>query len=354
MKKALLYGSMVIAAIVLIFWKLNANKKENNERTQIVKESNNGAVPVLTATVAPTKFDQNILANGTFAPVHEIEFPSEVSGRITELYVKEGSVVKKGQLLARIDNEVANADLQSAKAGLSQAKVDKERYEKAFQSGGVTQKQMDDMKLQYDNAAAKYTAARRKVDDSYIKAPISGTINNKMVEVGAYLSPGTKMFEIVDVSKLKLVVAVPELQVVQLQNGQEVKVTSNVFPEVVYNGKITFIASKGDNSMNYPVEVEVTNVAGKEVKAGMYGTANFMLPEQKDAILIPRTAFYGGVNSNSIFVFENGTAKTRKVIAGRIMGDKVEIRDGLKEGETVITSGQVNLADGVKVTMQKQ
>lgn len=352
MKKALLYGSIVIVAFVLIAWKLNSNKKENAKQTEIVKEGNTGVVPVLVQKISLTEPDQNFLANGNFAPVHEIQLLSEISGRIKELYVKEGSVVKQGQVLARVDNEVINADLQSARSSLSQAKVDKERYEKAFQSGGVTQKQVDDMKVQYENAEAKYVAARRKVDDSYIKAPISGTINAKYVEVGSYLALSTKLFEIVDINRLKLAVTVPEAQVVNLQNGQNVVVTSNVFPEANYNGKISFIAAKGDNSMNYPVEIEVTNIAGKELKAGMYGTANFEMPKQQPSIFVPRTAFYGGVNSNLVFVFDNGVAKTRKVVAGRILGDKVEVRDGLKEGETVITSGQVNLADGVKVSIQ--
>jgi RND family efflux transporter MFP subunit len=160
------------------------------------------------------------------------------------------------------------------------------------------------------------------------------------------------MFDIVDVSRLKLKVTVPEQQVIHLQLGDKVEVTSNVFPEVKYTGKITFIAAKGDNTLSYPVEMEVINVSGKTLRAGMYGTANFAMPKQDPAILVSRTSFVGGVNSNQIYVMENNTAKVRKVVAGRIYGDKVEIREGLKEGETVITGGQINLTDGSKVTVQ--
>ncbi|HTN44842.1 MAG TPA: efflux RND transporter periplasmic adaptor subunit [Flavipsychrobacter sp.] len=353
MKKILLYSALTLVAIVLIFWKLNDNKKKNAAKTAIVKESSSGAVPVLTQQVRVTSFDPQFIANGNFEPVREINFLSEISGRITSLSVKEGSKVGIGSILARVDNEVLNAELQSSRSSLEQARLDRDRFIKAFETGGVTQKQVDDMKLQYATAEARYTAARRKVEDTYIKSPISGTINNKFVEVGTYLTAGTKMFEIVDISHLKLVVNVPEAQVVQLSNGQEVNVTTNVFPEVVYKGKVTFIAAKGDASLNYPVEIEVSNVSGRELKAGMYGTANFQLPEQPSMMLIPRSAFYGGVNSNTIFVLENGKAVTKKVVSGRVMGDKVEIRSGLSVGETVITSGQVNLVDGTAVTIQK-
>ncbi|NSL89289.1 efflux RND transporter periplasmic adaptor subunit [Chitinophaga sp. Mgbs1] len=352
MKKFIIWGLVTIGAVVLIMWKLNANKKANEAKTEFVKESNTGAVPVLVQKVTRNAFAQGFLANGNFAPVRELSYLAETSGRITRLLVDEGSIVKQGQAIAYIDGQIVNTDLQSAKANLDQLKVDKERYEAAFQTGGVTKKQVDDAKLQYDIAKTHYEAAGRRVSDTYVKAPISGIINKKYIEQGAYLSPGTKMFDIVDVSRLKLAVAVPEGQVVTLSKGQKVKVTSNVFPETSYEGTITFIAAKGDNSLNYPVEMEVNNVAGKQLKAGMYGTAHFESPETSQAIFIARTAFIGGVNSNEIYIMEGNVAKKRKVISGRILGDQVEIREGLNEGDVVITTGQINLTEGAAVTVQ--
>ncbi|CAL1521226.1 efflux RND transporter periplasmic adaptor subunit [Chitinophaga sp. MM2321] len=352
MKKFIIWGVVTIGAVVLIMWKLNANKKANEAKTAFVKESNTGAIPVLIQKVSRNDFSQGFLANGNFAPIRELSYMAEAAGRITRLLVDEGSVVTQGQAIAYIDGQIVNTDLESAKANLAQLKVDKERYESAFQTGGVTQKQMDDARLQYDIAKTRYEAAGRRVSDTYVKAPISGVINKKYIEQGAYLSIGNKMFDIVDVSRLKLAVAVPEGQVVELKKGQRVKVTSTVFPETSYDGTITFIAAKGDNSLNYPVEMEVSNVAGKPLKAGMYGTAHFESPESAQTIFVARTAFVGGVNSNEVYVMEGNVAKIRKVVAGRIIGDQVEIREGLNEGDTVITSGQINLSEGATVVVQ--
>lgn len=354
MKKILLYSAVVIAAIALIMWKLKSNQKHNAERTAIVKESTSGAVPVLTEAAARTSFDPTFQANGSFAAVQQINFSAESPGRITELMVKEGSVVRAGQVLARIDNQVASADLDNAEAAVSAARRDMDRYEKALASGGVTQKQVDDMKLQYQSASARLAQARKSAQNTLLKSPIDGVINAKFVELGTYLAAGTKLFEIVNISRLKLQVNVPENQVVQIHVGQEVPVTTNVFPEVTYKGKITFIAAKGDETLNYPVEIEVTNVSGKELKAGMYGTAVLDLPKREPALLISRSAFYAGVSNNLIFVAENGKAVSRKVTSGSIYGDKVEVREGLKEGEQVITSGQVNLVEGTAVSLQKK
>ncbi|UYQ92749.1 efflux RND transporter periplasmic adaptor subunit [Chitinophaga horti] len=352
MKKVIIYGLITIGALALIMWKLSANKKENTEKTEFVKQSNTGEVPVLVEKAARTEFDRQFAANGNFAPVRELTYLSETSGRITKLLVDEGAFVSQGQMLARVDDELLNTDLKSNEVSLKQLKVDMERNEAALKNGGVTQKQYDDAKLQYELAIAKVESASRRVKDTYVKAPIQGTINKKYVELGSYLTPGTKMFDIVDVSRLKLAVSVPEAQVINLKVGQTVKVTSNVYPEVNYTGKITFIASKGDNTLNYPVEMEISNVSGKPLKAGMYGTALFEMPKMEPAMLVSRAAFVGGVNSNTVYVMEGNTAKLRKVVAGRIFGDRVEIRDGLNEGETVITSGQINLTDGAKVTVQ--
>lgn len=353
MKKILIWGTLTIAAVVLIMWKLDANKKANEAKTEFVKQSNNGEVPVLVEKVAKSDFSQGFQSNGNFTPVRELTYLAETTGRITKLLVDEGSVVHQGQIIAHVDGEIPGTDLAAAKTNLEQLKVDKERYEAAFKTGGVTKKQVDDATLQYELQKTKYEAASRRVGDTYIKAPISGVINKKYIEQGAYLSPGNKMFDIVDVSRLKLAVSVPEFQVVNLKEGDKVKVTSNVFPEMNYEGRVTFIAAKGDNTLNYPVEMEVLNNTGKQLRAGMYGTAHFEMKEALPTIMVARTAFVGGVNSNQVYIMQNNTAKLRKVVAGRIYGDKVEIREGLNEGETVITSGQINLVDGVKVTVQK-
>lgn len=352
MKKFIIWGVVTIGAVVLIMWKLNANKKANEAKTEFVKQSNIGDIPVLVQKVTRNDFSQGFLANGNFAPVRELSYLAETAGRITKLLVDEGSVVRQGQPIAYIDAQIVSTDLESAKANLNQLKVDKERYENAFQTGGVTQKQVDDARLQYDIAKTKYEAASRRVSDTYVKAPISGIINKKYIEQGAYLSIGNKMFDIVDVSRLKLAVSVPEGQVVTLKTGQKVAVTSNVFPETNYDGTITFIAAKGDNSLNYPVEMEVSNVRGKDLKAGMYGTAHFVDPNADKTIFIARTAFIGGVNSNEIYIMDGKVAKKRKVVSGRIIGDQVEVREGLNEGDTVITSGQINLTEGATVAVQ--
>lgn len=351
MKKVIIYVGICVAAVIIIIWKLQSNKHKNEEQTVRVRENLSGAVPVQVDTIALSSFDQQFTANGNFEALKQIELTSEVTGRISELYVREGSVVKPGQVLAKVDNEILNADRIAAQAKLTQSKQDLARYEQALASGGVTQKQVDDMRLQMETAQAQFVEANKKLNNAMVKSPVGGVINERFVETGTYLAPGNKLFDIVDISKLKLAVKVSEYQVIRLKTGEKVKVTASVYPEATYEGNISFIAAKGDASLNYTVEIEIKNIPGKELKAGMYGTANFTPPSQGEALLIPRAAFQGGINSNQIFLADNGKAKLHRVVAGRTYGSLVEIREGLKEHDIVITSGQINLADGTAIVV---
>jgi membrane fusion protein (multidrug efflux system) len=127
-----------------------------------------------------------------------------------------------------------------------------------------------------------------------------------------------------------------------------------VYPDQTFSGKITFIAPKADSSLNFPVEIEITNNASNDLKAGMYGTAKFASSQQKQTLtVVPRNAFIGSVSSNQVFAVENGVAKLKTVAAGRILGDEVEIISGLSDGEMVIVTGQINLQDGSTVEIIK-
>ncbi|GAA4784702.1 efflux RND transporter periplasmic adaptor subunit [Olivibacter ginsenosidimutans] len=352
MKRTIFTIVIVVGILALIGWILINNKKENQAKTDIVAKGT-GAVIVRTATVSKSPLNLDFSANGNFAAWQDLSLLAENSGRITQILVDEGAHVNKGQVLARIDDKYLSLALQTAKDNLSKLKTDQQRYESSFKTGGVTKAQLDEINLNVRNAENQFQEAQRRLADSYVKAPIAGIINKRNIEVGAYVSPGTALFDIVDVSRLKLLVNANELQVVNLKLGDQVKITSTVFPDNVFSGKISFIAAKSDNTLNYPVEIRVENSSNQQLKAGMYGTATFELPKQEPTIIIPRGAFVGSVSSNEVFILENGnTAKLRKVTAGRNLGEQVEILSGLKEGEVIITSGQINLVDGTEVKPQ--
>lgn len=351
--KKLIYIVIGIAVIALIAFILTNNKKKNEAETAVVAQKN-AAVAVRIDTVATKEVSTDFIANGNFEPLQTLNFSAENSGRVVRVMVEEGSRVRIGQTLAVIEGERLSVDVQSAEAAYQNALADNQRYENAFQTGGVTKQQLDQAKLALSNAKARLTQARINFGDATIKSSINGIVNKKMVEPGSVVSPGTPLFELVNVSKLKLRVTVGEQQIARLKVGSTVAVASSVFPDKEFSGIITFIAPVADETLNFPVDIEIANT-GDDLKAGMYGTARFSANEsgKTQVRVVPRSAFVGSVSSNQIFVVKDSTATMAKVIAGRVFGDQVEILQGLNDGDIVVTSGQINLTDGTRVSIIK-
>lgn len=354
MKKNITIVLVIVAVLAVIGYVLTKNKEENKAKTDIVAQ-NNAAVSVKTTQVKTEAISLDFMANGNFEPIQELTFSAEKSGKVISVLVKEGDYVNVGQTLVIVRSDFVDVNAQTAKASYDNAKADYARYENAFKTGGVTKQQLDQAKLALTNAGANLKQANINVGDTRVKAPIKGFINKKYIEPGSILTgmPASAMFDIVNVSKLKLKVTVNETQVASLKTGSPVTVSASVFPDKVFTGKIIFIAAKADESLNFAVEIEITNSADNNLKAGMYGTANFGSKQTQELKVVPRNAFVGSVNGNQVFVVENGKAKLKKVVSGKILGEQVEIVDGLSDGEAVITTGQINLQDGSLVEVIK-
>lgn len=354
MKKKFIYIIAIVAIIALIAYVLT-NNKAKNENEQAVVSLKNSTVAVRVETVSTGKIDQEFVANGTFQPSQELKFSAENSGRVVKVLVDEGSAVRIGQTLAIIKGDKLSVDVTNARAAYQNAVSDAQRYENAFKTGGVTKQQVDQSKVTLANAKAQLDQASISLGDATIKSTINGIVNKRMIEPGSVVSPGTELFELVNTAKLKLAVTVPEGQIPSLKIGSTVKVKASVYPDKSFTGKVTFIAAKADASLNFPVEIEIANNPNNEIKAGMYGTAEFVPAGagSGDILAISRTAFVGGVNAGQVFIVKDSAASMRKVTPGRVLGSKVEILGGLQDGETIVTSGQINLTEGAKVSIIK-
>lgn len=349
---------IIITLLVLVVfggavaWKLSKNKQENQAKVDVVNAAD-GAVLVKTATAETRSIDLDFTANGNFVPNQDLEFSSEVMGRITSIRVKEGDRVAKGQILATVDDKYLSLDMQNADEQYQKLLVDKTRLENALKTGGVTQAQVDEINLAVKNAQNGISQLQKRIGDVHIKAPISGVINKKHIELGSYAAPGVKLFDIVDVSSLKLTVNVNEKQVVQLKKGDKVDIKIPVFPDKTFSGYVSFISVKADNSLNFPIEIKLNAAGASEVKSGMYASAQFNFEKSAPVLTVPRTAFVGSVRNGEVYIVNGKTVKLKKVTPGSIFGDYVEILGGLNEGETVVIAGQINLQDGVTIEIQK-
>ena len=352
MKKVVITGIVVIAALAGIMYVLNKNKATADMQTQIVAEKN-ASVMVRVEPVEFKEVNGQYIANGVFMPKQDVKISTETPGVVSKVYVSEGSFVKAGQILAVVKSDKQNVGVSNAQAVFNNAKAEVARFESAYATGGVTKQQLDNIKLQLVNAKNNLENAKITASDVNITASFSGIVNKKNIEPGSYVNPGQEVFEIVNVSTLKLRVNVDEKNVGSLKIGQAVKVESPVLAGKSFTGKITFIAPKADASLNFPVDLEIQNNPDNELRAGMYGNAYFGDSQMANVLVVSRNAFVGSVSSNEVYVYRDGKAYLTKVTIGRTYGDFVEVTSGLKAGEQVIVSGQINLVNETVVEIIK-
>ncbi|HLV52073.1 MAG TPA: efflux RND transporter periplasmic adaptor subunit, partial [Flavobacterium sp.] len=293
------------------------------------------------------------IANGTFAPKQEVKISAETPGLVTRVLVDEGSRVSAGQTLAIIKSDQQNVNVANAQAMFNNAQTEVARFESAYATGGVTKQQLDQVKLQLENAKNNLKSAQITAGDVNVKASFAGIVNKKNIEPGSYVNPGMELFEVVNVSTLKLQVNVDEKHIGSLKTGQTIKVESPVIANQEFAGKISFIAPKADASLNFPVELEIQNNSSNDLRAGMYGNAYFGDSQMANVLVIPRNAFVGSVSSNQVFIYKDGKAVLTKVVSGRTFGEYIEVISGIENGTQVITSGQINLTDGTAVEIIK-
>ena len=182
MKKIIITVVVIAASLGIIAYVLTNNKKENEAKTAIVAEKN-ATISVRTDVVKTEEVSLDFVSNGNFEPVQELKFSAEKSGKITKILAKEGDYVSVGQTLAIVRSDVVNVNAQNANAIYQNAVADYNRFENAFKTGGVTKQQLDQAKLQMVTAKSQLTQANINVGDTRIKAPISGFINKKHIEV---------------------------------------------------------------------------------------------------------------------------------------------------------------------------
>lgn len=329
---------------------LSGNKAKNQEQVDKVAQTNS-SVFVRAAKVGYQSLNQDFSVNGNFIAKTQTNIAAEMGGQVVALYVKEGSYVSAGQTIAKLKGDKLNVNLGNAQANLDNAIAALNRYEAAYKTGGVTALQLDQARLQVKNARAQVQSANLNSGDTTVRSKVSGIVNQKMIEVGAVINPGTPIVELVDISQVKLKVEVDEALVSKLSLGQIVKVQPSI-AEGTVDGRITFIAPASTGALKFPVEITVTNT-GNKLKAGMYGTALFNQGGTGRALVVPREAFVGSVSQNQIFVIKGDQVELVTVQSGANYGDKVEIIAGLKEGDQVVTSGQINLITGSKITVIK-
>ncbi len=350
--RRIIIGLLALAVVAFMAWKLYGNKKEINHAAAFKEKIENIQVDVIEAKKVPLGEEKRYL--GVLSPFREVELGSETVGKIVEQYVEEGDRVQKGQLLAKVDDELLKIKLTTEEAQLEKAATDMARFENLSKEEATSDMTLKQMQLAHKVAESQVKSTRDQIEKTNIKAPFSGVLTSKTFEAGTVISRDAKLGTISDVSSLKMSVMIPENEINLLKIGQKVAIFSDAVPNQTFTGEITLISVKADDSHNYKVEATVTQADKSGLKAGMYASLAVSISYADEGILIPRSALVGSVKSPQVFRVVDGKAALGNVSIAETFGDQIRISQGLNEGDWVVTSGQVNLSDGISVQANKK
>jgi len=343
---------MATIALVLGFYSCNKAKSGGqNSETGTIATSYSVSIVKASKKEVTDSFSQV----GTIVAYNDVAIVSETSGRIVKVTAEVGDYKPAGSMLVEVDSELREAAYKAANVSYEKAKKDLERYEALYKEGSVSDSQIEQARWSYQAAESQYIVARRQLRDTKITTPISGIVTARYVNIGSMVMgapQSTPIANVVDISRLKVKVSVSEKDVIRLKVGEPVEVTTDVFPEDVFQGSIFSISSKGDDGHTYPVEVVLKN-SKQQLKAGMFGRVMFTPKSAGNLIIVPRACIVGSIKNASLYVVENDKAKLRSVVTGKEAGTDIEVLSGLQEGEQVVLNGQNNLSDNAPVIIRK-
>lgn len=338
--------------IALITYKLFTNKKELNKKNQPAPVIAI-AIPVKTAVAKEQSLEVSIVKTGYIAPFREVKAIATANGTLQQVRFNLGDQVYKGQVLAVIDTRALALDLQNAMSAATKLEKDLEVYTELLKGKAATQDKVNEVRQNYLDAVNKVDQLRKEVADADIKAPNEGIVSAKPLEQGVWITAGTEVVTIVDLSKAKVRVNLTESEVYQVTKGQSIKITADVYPGKIFHGTVTFISPQSDEVHNYLVEAEVDHTQQSLLRSGTFVQVDFSKMTDKQVLLIPREALTQSTKSAAVYVVENNIAHWRDIQTGQQSGSMIQVTNGLRAGEQLVVSGQINLKEGSPVSISK-
>lgn len=345
--KGILISVIVMGIVVLVVLRLLGSKAMLDEELKSMTEYS-ALVPVEVTAVVTGYATQSITESGIFNPLKEVAILSETQGIVLSVSCAVGDFVQKGQVLVAVERSLLEKQLALAELSLANAQTDLQRFEALANSEAITQQQLEGAKLGYQNALTNVASLKEQIDNTIITAPFDGYVTSRSIELGALMVPGMPVMSIAQQNDLLFCARLSERDVLRVAIGMPVAITADAYNGEQFSGKVKEVGVSATQSGRYEVLVQIPNSQFR-LRSGMGGRATFIFSSNEQQLVIPRKSLVGSVLSPSIFVLEGDSVVLRTIRVNPINEEVLVVISGLKEGERVITSGQINLEQGTKV-----
>jgi membrane fusion protein (multidrug efflux system) len=330
-----------------------------------------GAVPmvmppttVTAAPVAPQKWENLLSATGSLVPVQGVTVSAEVPGKVVKIEFEAGAVVKGGDLLVQLDTSTEDAQLRAAEATAALAVANLQRARELRETKTNSPAELDAAEAQAKQAAAQADMLRAVIAKKTIRAPFAGRLGLRAVNLGQILKEGDAITALQTLDPIYVNFSLPQQRLAQVKAGTKVRMVTDAAPGEIFEGTVNALNAEIDTATrNVRVQATIQN-RGEKLRAGMFANVEVVLPTQSDVLAIPATAVSYSPYGDSVFVIDEKkdekTGKVQQVLRqqfvrlGATRGDFVDVTEGLKAGEQVVTSGVFKLRKDMPVVIDNK
>lgn len=323
--------------------------------------SANAAMPptsVSTHKAEAQSWARSLSSVGTVEPIRGIVLEAEAAGIVDTINFENGQKVAEGDLLIQFDIQVEKAQRKAAVATARLAEVEFERAERLRKGGNVPQSDLDQAIANLDKAKAEVENIQAVIDRKTIRAPFSGRLGIRQINLGQYVSLGSPLVSLQSNDQVYVNFTLPQQSLHDLSEGLAISLTSDAFPDEVFEGKLTAISPQIDPRTRAVSLQGTLDNPDDILRAGLFVKVSVKLPKSEEVIAVPKTSVVYAPYGNSLYVVtdEKGIliAKQKFVRTGRSKGDFVDIAEGLEAGEDVISAGTFKVFNGAPVSVHNE
>jgi membrane fusion protein (multidrug efflux system) len=289
---------------------------------------------------------------GILIPDEEVDLSFETSGKVTNIYFKEGSSVKKGDILAKVNDKHLQAELRKLEAQLPLAEERVFRQKSLLEKDAVSQEAYEAVSTELDKLKADIDLVKARIEQTELRAPFDGVIGLRFVSEGTYASPSVIIARLTKITPLKIEFSVNEKQANEIRQGTVLNFTMendlNTYQATVYAVESSLDAK----TLSLKARALYSNTSGK-LKPGHSANIEINLREIKNTLVIPSLSIIAEMGRDVIYLYKNGKAEQVVVTKGMRTASSVQILHGLNEGDTLITSGVMQLRNGMDVIINQ-
>lgn len=302
--------------------------------------------------VAKMESLENIISiTGNILPYEEVVLLPEIQGRIIRINFEEGRTVQKGQLLVKLNDAELQAGMSKARVNLELANVDNRRKSELLKIKAIPQEEYDLSQTEVLRVEADIALLKAQIDKTEIRAPFSGIIGLRDVSLGSFVQPGQAIATLSQTQPMKIEFSVPEKYNSIIKPNSTLQFTVEGLRDT-FNAKTYAVDSEINvNSRTFKIRATAANPAGK-LKKGAFANVNFMIDKVENAIMVPTQALVPEIRGQKVLKLKGGKVNFELVETGIRTAEKVQIISGVNEGDTIVTSGLLQLREGMEAVLK--